>query len=138
MSSCSRKGSPPISNLNQNGAAVGKKTSRHSEEGPRRTLHSLLFACGGLAFSARHAFSSAHDRAGGESVGYLGHLDLALPALLGTGHEDDETVYLRNAVAAPAYLGNSNVVLLSYFHRLRLEGPEAAAASAAAAPPVAS
>jgi hypothetical protein len=97
----------------------------------------LLFACGGLTFGGRHAFRAANDRAGGEPVSYLGHLDLALPALLGSGHKDDETVNLCNAVTAPADLGNSNVVLLSYFNWLWLEGPEAAA-SAAAASPVAS
>ena len=89
-----------------------------------------------MTFGAWHAFSTANDCAGGEPVSYLGHLDLALPALLGAGHKDDETVYLCNAVTASADLGNSNVVLLSYFNRLWLEGPEAAAS--AAAPPVAS
>ena len=96
----------------------------------------FAFACGGLTFGARHALSSANDRAGGEPVGYLGHLDLALPALLGAGDKDDETVDLRYAVTAPADLGNGNVILLSDLNRLWLEGPEAAAS--AAAPPVAS
>jgi hypothetical protein len=89
-----------------------------------------------LTFGARHAFSAADDRAGGEPVSYLGHLDLALPALLGASHKDDETVDLRDAVTASADFGNGNIVLLSYFNRLWLEGPEAAAS--AAAPPVAS
>jgi hypothetical protein len=90
-----------------------------------------------LTFGARwHALRSTNDRARGEPVCYLGHLDLALPALLGSGHKDDETVDLCDAVTAPADLGNGNVVLLSYFDRLWLEGPEAAAS--AAAPPVAS
>jgi hypothetical protein len=66
----------------------------------------------------------------------LGHLDLSLPALLGAGHEYDETVNLRDAVTASADLGNGNVVFLSYFNRLWLERPEAAAS--AAAPPEAS
>ena len=103
-----------------------------------KDLHSRLFAfaCGGLALAAHgHALRAANDRAGGEPVGYLGHLDLALPALLGSGDKDDETVNLCDAVTAPADLGNGNVVLLSYFNRLWLEGPEAAAS--AAAPPVA-
>jgi hypothetical protein len=97
----------------------------------------LIFACGGLAFGACHALRTANDRAGGEPVGYLGHLDLALPALLGASHKDDETVNLCNPVATPADLGNGNVVLFPYFNWLWLKGPEAAA-SAAVASPVAS
>jgi len=99
-------------------------------------LHSCFFAlaCGGLALSARgHALRPADYCASGEPVGYLGHLDLALPALLGAGDKDDETVDLCNAVTTPAYLGNSNVILFPDFYRLWLEGPEAAAS--AAAPP---
>jgi hypothetical protein len=125
---------------NQSGAAVVEDEPPIRDEGPWRTLLSLLFAraCGGLAFSARHALRPANDRAGGEPVGYLGHLDLALPALLSAGHEDDKTVDLRDAVTASADFGNSNVVLLPDLNRLWLEGPEAAAASAAAASPIAS
>jgi len=72
------------------------------------------------------------------SVGDLGHADLALPTLLCSSHEDDETVDLRYAVAAPADLGDSNVVLLSDFNWLGFEGPESATASTAAATPAVS
>jgi len=105
---------------------------------PRWTLHSLIFACGGLAFGACHALRTANDRAGGEPVGYLGHLDLSLPALLSAGDKDNETVNLCDAVTPPADLGNGNIILFSDFNWLWLKGPEAAAASAAAASPVAS
>jgi hypothetical protein len=102
------------------------------------TLHSWFFACGGLAFGACHALRTANDRAGGEPVGYLGHLDLSCPALLSAGHKDNETVNLCDAVTPPADFGNSNVILFSDFNWLWLKGPEAAAACAAAASPVAS
>ncbi len=103
----------------------------------RGTLHSCLcaLACGRLAAATSgHALRTTNNCARGEPVGYLGHLDLALPALLGAGHEDDETVNLRYAVTAPADLGNSNIVLLSYFNRLWLEGPESTASAAVIAP----
>jgi hypothetical protein len=68
----------------------------------------------------------------GVPVGDLSDANLALPTLLCSSHEDDETVNLRNAVAAPADLGNSNVILLSDLNWLGFEGPESAASSTAA------
>jgi hypothetical protein len=104
-----------------------------TEKGPV-DLHSCVFACGGVAACSGHALRTTNNCARGEPVGYLSDLDLALPALLGSGHEDDETVNLRNAVSAPADFGNGNVVFLSYFNRLWLKGPESTASAAVVAP----
>ena len=115
------------------------RIGRLQSAGPR-VLHSCFFAlaCRGWGVTTRwHALRAANDCTCGEPVGYLGDFDLPLPALLGTGDKDDETVNLCDAVTAPADLGNGNVVLLSYFNWLWLEGPEAAASAAAAASPVA-
>ena len=100
---------------------------------PSRDLHPVLFAftCGGVSLASWHALGPADYGPCRKPVGYLGHLDPSLPALLGTGHEDDETVDLRDAVAAPADLGNGHIVFLSYFNWLWLERPEAAASTAA-------
>jgi hypothetical protein len=68
----------------------------------------------------------------------LSDLDLSLPALLCAGHKDDETVNLCDAVAAPADLGNGNVILLSDLNWLWLEGPKTASTRAATAAAIAS
>jgi len=83
----------------------------------------------------RGALGSANYCTRGEPIGDLGHLDFALPALLRAGHEDYETVNLRDAVSTPADFRNCDIILFSDLNWLRLEGPESAAASAAAIVP---
>ncbi len=99
---------------------------------PRRTLHPCLCAFACLGTGSARATLSADWSTSGEPVGYLGNLHLALPALLCAGNEDDETIDLCDAVTPPADLGNGNVILLSDFNWLWLEGPESTAAWAAA------
>ena len=77
---------------------------------------------------------AGHDLTGRETVSDSGDLDPCALALLRARDKDDEAVDLRNALAAPAGVGDSNVVLLADLNWLWFEGtPEAAATSSAVA-----